>query len=50
MEHDKEREEKALKSLNRWFISHFPNSKYIVRNLQGDIFNGFNTEPIVTLN
>lgn len=41
---------KSLQELNKWFIENFPESKYIVRDLQGDLFSGFNTEPKVTLN
>lgn len=50
MEKDQQREHKALNKLNEWLINNFPTSKYIIRNLQGDLFNGFCTEPIVTLN
>lgn len=50
MKKDNERLQKALNSMNKWFIEHEPNSKYIVVNRQGDLFNGFNTEPQVTLN
>lgn len=38
------------KEMNDWLVEHEPNSKYITRDLQGDLFLGFNTEPKVTLN
>lgn len=50
MKKDKEREEKAREMLDDWLISNMPHSKYISKNIQGDLFSGFNTKPIVTLN
>nr|DAG83964.1 MAG TPA: Prex DNA polymerase [Caudoviricetes sp.] len=39
-----------LEQMNSWFIKHEPDSKYIKIERQGDLFNGFNTDPIVTIN
>jgi DNA polymerase I-like protein with 3'-5' exonuclease and polymerase domains len=57
MLHDKEREELAKNACNKWFISNITQdkfkelyNKYIFVNLQGDLFEGFNTEPQVKLN
>lgn len=50
MKKDKEREKKAREMLDDWLISNMPHSKYISKNIQGDLFSGFNTKPIVTLN
>lgn len=38
-----------LDQMNEWFIENEPDSKYIKINSQGDLFNGFDTAPIVTL-
>lgn len=50
MKKDQERLDKALDSLNKWFIEHEPNSPYIKIDRQGDLFSGFNLSPKVTLN
>lgn len=50
MEKDQERENKAIKALNDWLIKNEPTSKYVFIDRQGDLFNGFNTEPQVSLN
>lgn len=50
MEKDKERELKARKACDDWLIKNEPNSKYIFIDRQGDLFNGFNLEPQVTIN
>lgn len=50
MEKDREREEKALENLNNWLITNFPDSKYITYDLQGDLFSGFNSKPVVSIN
>lgn len=38
MKKDKEREEKAREMLDDWLISNMPHSKYISKNIQGDLF------------
>ena len=50
MSEDKEQMDNSIKVLNRWIIDNIPNSKYIERNLQGDLWSGFNQEPKVTIN
>ena len=50
MSEDKEQMDNSIKALNRWIINNIPNSKYIERNLQGDLWSGFSQEPKVTIN
>lgn len=50
MKSDEERVQKALSDCNKWLIKHEPNSPYIHIDRQGDLFNGYNLEPKVTLN
>ena len=50
MKKDKLREETAINNLNQWLLKNMPHSKYISYNLQGSLFDGFSTEPIITLN
>ena len=50
MRKDQEELEAVLNKMNQWLIENDPNSPYIYRNLQGDLFNGFNTEPQVSIN
>lgn len=50
MEKDNKRLENSIVALNTWLLKNEPNSSYIVINKQGDLFSGFNLEPIVTLN
>jgi DNA polymerase I-like protein with 3'-5' exonuclease and polymerase domains len=50
MSKDEERVNKALNSLNEWFLKNEPNSTYIKIENQGDLFNGFDLTPKVTLN
>lgn len=50
MQKDKERELKARKACDRWLIENIPDSLYITVNRQGDLWNGYNLEPQVTLN
>lgn len=50
MKKDEERLQKALEAMNTWLKTNEPNSKYLKVELQGNLFNGFNTEPIVTIN
>ena len=47
---DKQLLDEYVEKMNKWFITHESNSKYIKINRQGDLFSGFNSEPIVTLN
>lgn len=50
MQKDKEREDNAKKNLDKWLIDNEPNSKYIFIDRQGDLFNGYNLEPQVSIN
>lgn len=47
---DKKREDNAKKNLDKWLIENEPNSKYIFINRQGDLFEGYNLEPQVSIN
>lgn len=41
----------CLSLLNDWVVQHFPNNKqYTYINLQGSLFDGFNTNPQCTIN
>ncbi len=50
MKKDKERELKAKDSCDKWLLENIPDSPYICIDRQGDIFEGFNLEPKVTIN
>lgn len=50
MKKDQEELEEALNKMNKWLIENDPNSPYIYKNLQGNLFSGFDTEPKVSLN
>lgn len=50
MEKDEKELNKYLLEMNKWLIENDPKSPYIYIDLQGDLFEGFNTEPKVTLN
>lgn len=51
MKKDKETLNTALSKLNSWVIEHFPNDKrFTYVNLQGSLFDGFNTDPVCTIN
>lgn len=50
MKKDKDRENKAKALLDKWLIDNEPDSKYIFVDRQGDLFNGFNLEPQVSIN
>lgn len=50
MEKDRERELKARKACDDWLIENDPTSEYIFIDRQGNLFDGFNLEPQVTLN
>ena len=47
---DKKREDNAKRSLDKWLIENESNSKYIFINRQGDLFEGYNLEPQVSIN
>lgn len=51
MTKDLEKLNNALNQLNKWVVINFPNNrKYTFINLQGDLFEGFNTEPQCIIN
>lgn len=50
MEKDNQRERYLREQLDQWLITNMPNSKYITVNTQGNLFEGFDTKPKVTLN
>lgn len=51
MKKDQECLNNALSELNKWVVEHYPNDKrYTYVNLQGDLFEGFNTEPQCIIN
>jgi DNA polymerase-1 len=51
MKKDQEKLDNSLNALNNWVVENFPNDKrFTFVNLQGDLFEGFNTEPQCTIN
>lgn len=51
MSNDNKTYQEASDALNKWVIQHFPNDKrFTYRDLQGDLWNGFNTEPQCVIN
>lgn len=51
MKKDQETLNNALSELNNWVVEHFPNDiRYTYVNLQGDLFEGFNTDPQCKIN
>lgn len=50
MEKDQSRLDDALYKLNKWVTDNYPDSKYTYVNLQGDLWNGFDTEPKCLIN
>lgn len=51
MKKDQETLNSALSELNNWVVEHFPNDiRYTYVNLQGDLFEGFNTDPQCKIN
>ena len=50
MEKDNQRKQALEEQLNKWLITNMPKSKYITVNTQGNLFEGFDTKPKVTLN
>lgn len=50
MQKDQTRFENALNSLNSWVCENLPNSKYVYRELQGDLWTGFDDSPKCAIN
>ena len=51
MKKDQETLNNALSELNNWVVENFPNDiRYTYVNLQGDLFEGFNTDPQCKIN
>ena len=50
MQKDQTRFENALNSLNSWVCENLPNSKYVYRELQGDLWTGFDDSPKCVIN
>lgn len=51
MKKDQEILNSALSELNNWVVENFPNDiRYTYVNLQGDLFEGFNTDPQCKIN
>lgn len=47
---DQEKMNESLSMLNSWVITHLPNSSFCNKNLQGDLFSGFNKNPVCVIN
>ena len=50
MASDKAREDQAKEKLDEWLIANEPNCKYIYVDYQGDLFDGFDLTPKVSIN
>jgi DNA polymerase-1 len=51
MQKDQKKLDESRNALNNWVIQHFPkDSRFTKVDLQGDLFLGFNTDPICTIN
>ena len=51
MQKDKAKLDKSVKALNEWVVKHYANDKRFVKvDLQGDLWNGFNTDPQCIIN
>lgn len=50
MTNDKRNLDKAIEDLNKYVCNHSNLKEFTYINTQGDLFNGFNTEPICTIN
>lgn len=51
MQKDQKKLDESRNALNNWVIHHFPkDSRFTKVDLQGDLFLGFNTDPICTIN
>lgn len=47
---DKAREDQAKEKLDEWLVANEPNSKYIYVDYQGDLFDGYDLTPKVSIN
>lgn len=50
MKQDEEKLYSVKEEMDKWLIENEPNSKYIYINLQGSLFDGFDTSPKVNIN
>lgn len=50
MKKDKQREDNALEACNKWLLANEPHSQYIYIDRQGDLWDGFDTTPKISLN
>lgn len=50
MSEDQKKEDEVRQQLDNWLITNIPNSKYIAIDREGDLFNGFDLSPKVTIN
>ena len=50
MKQDEEKLYSIKEKMDKWLIENEPNSKYIYINLQGSLFDGFDTSPKVNIN
>ena len=50
MERDQAELDKALQEMCDWVVKNDPTCPYIYRNLQGDLFSGFDTTPKLNIN
>lgn len=51
MQKDQKKLDDALNALNNWVVSHYPkDSRFTKVDLHGDLFTGFNADPICTIN
>lgn len=50
MKQDEEKLYSIKEKMDKWLIENEPNSKYIYINLQGNLFDGFDTSPKVNIN
>lgn len=50
MKQDEEKLHQVTEKMNSWLITNEPDSKYVYINLQGDLFEGFDTSPKVRIN
>lgn len=50
MDQDNQKEKERKNLCDKWLIENYPECKYVTTDLQGDLFTGFCTDPIVTIN
>lgn len=50
MKQDDIREKTSKELCDNWLLENYPDCPFITTDLQGDLFEGFNTKPIVTIN